>query len=201
MHVFEKLGLKRLSLEEFKKEFRAPYMAFYRKFTNEPKEKIDALYLQGISSLKRPKLFPVKKTLEFLNRKRKKLAILSSYPQRKLEEEIKYHRLRKLFIDVTSGVHNKAEAIIVLMERNGFLTRETGYVGDMDYDVEVGKKAKVITIAVLWGWQTKERLVSAKPDFLIDRLSVREMKKIISQATQKVAFLFKTSPIFFEVFF
>ena len=80
MAVFGKLGLKRLSWEEFRQKFKAPYMDFYRKFTQEPKAKIDDLYLQEIRSFERPKLFSgVKEVLEFLNKKGKKLAILSSY--------------------------------------------------------------------------------------------------------------------------
>lgn len=183
MNVFGKLGLKRrLNLEEFKREFRAPYMDFYRKFTKAPRERIDSLYLQEIRSLEKPKPFPrVKELLEFLNKKGKKLAILSSYPQGTLEEEIEYHGFQKFFLDIVGSAHNKAKAMAVLMERNGFLAQQTAYVGDMAYDIEVGKTAKVTTIAVSWGYQPKEKLLLSAPDFLIEDL--RKIKKIISQAT------------------
>jgi len=180
MNVFGKLGLERLSLEEFKREFRAPYMLFYKKFTNESKERIDRLYQQEIRLAKRSEPFPeVKELLEFLIKNGKKLAILSSYPRERLEEEIRYHGLQKFFIDVITS-HNKMRAMTTLMKRNGLLAEETAYIGDMDYDVEVGKKARVITIAVSWGFQTKERLLLARPDFLIEKLNVEEIKRVIS---------------------
>ncbi len=179
MNVFEKLGLKKLSLEEFKREFRAPYIAFYRKFTQASKTKIDSLYLQEISLLKRSKLFPgIKELLEFLNKKRKKLAILSSYPQEKLREEVEYYGLQEFFVEVIGSVHSKVRALTLLMERNRFLASSTAYIGDMLYDVKAGKIAKVTTIALSWGYQSRNTLLLAKPNFIFSDL--REIKKIIS---------------------
>lgn len=179
MYVFSMLGLKGLTLEKFKEEFMAPYMDFYRKFTQESKTRIDELYLEKIRSLGRPKLFPgVKELLGFLFEKGKKLAILSSYPQETLLEETKHHGIKELFLDIVGSAHDKASAMATLMERNGFLPEETAYIGDMIYDIEVGKIARVTTIALSWGYQSKSKLLSAQPDFVLSNL--REINKIIS---------------------
>jgi len=188
MYIFRKLGLRTLSVEEFKKEFSLPYMGFYEKFTTAPKEEIDRLFLQAIHLLEGPKPFPgAKELLEFLSGKQIRLAILSSNPQEKLEEEVKDYGFQEFFINIKGSVHDKTEEISKLMERNGFLAQETAYVGDMIHDIEAGKKAKVTTIAISWGgyqtYQTKEELRAEKPDFLIDDLS--KIKKIVSCATQK----------------
>lgn len=177
MAVFRELGLKRLSWEEFRQEFKAPYMDFYRKFTaTVPKCRIDSLYLQKIRSFKKPKLFPgVKEVLEFLNKKGKKLAILSSYPEQTLLEEIEHHGIQGLFLDVVGGAHDKVSAMATLMERNDFLAFSTAYVGDMVYDIRIGKIAKVTTIALSWGYQTRSRLLSAQPDFVLS-----DLREIIS---------------------
>jgi phosphoglycolate phosphatase-like HAD superfamily hydrolase len=53
-------------------------------------------------------------------------------------------------------------------------------VGDMTHDIDAGKKAKVITIAVSWGYQPKEKLTEENPNFLIEDLE--ELKRIIESA-------------------
>ncbi len=42
------------------------------------------------------------------------------------------------------------------------------YVGDTSGDIKEGKAAGVKTIAVTWGWHSREALAAAKPDFIID---------------------------------
>ncbi|MEJ2260231.1 MAG: HAD hydrolase-like protein [Nitrosopumilaceae archaeon] len=51
------------------------------------------------------------------------------------------------------------------------------FVGDEVRDIEAGKKAGVNTIAVSWGYNTKEALANENPDFLID--SPEDLGKII----------------------
>ena len=41
------------------------------------------------------------------------------------------------------------------------------YVGDTEVDMETGKNAKVFTVAVLWGYRSKEILSSFSPEALI----------------------------------
>src|SRR2546422_9799432 len=43
-------------------------------------------------------------------------------------------------------------------------------VGDGDTDVEAGKRAGVITCGVTYGLGSRERLLTAKPDFVVDNL-------------------------------
>ena len=52
----------------------------------------------------------------------------------------------------------------------------TYYVGDTSGDIKEGKAAGVRTIAVTWGWHSREMLAAAKPDFLID--DPEELKNI-----------------------
>jgi phosphoglycolate phosphatase len=44
-------------------------------------------------------------------------------------------------------------------------------VGDGDIDVEAGKRAGVVTCGVTYGLGSKQDLVAAKPDILIDDLA------------------------------
>lgn len=179
MNVFRKLGLKTLSLEEYKKEFTLPYMRFYHKFKRGiDKDEVDKLFFKEINSVDEPKPFQdVKAILEFLKQKDIKIAVLSSHPQEKLEKEIRDYGFQKFFVDINGSVHDKIETITEIMKRNGFEANETAYVGDMTHDIEAGKKAKVITTAVSWGYQPREKLSKESPNFLIDNL--KELKKLI----------------------
>ena len=179
MNVFKKLGLKVLSLEEYKREFTLPYMNFYHKFRKDiAKEEVDKLFFQEINLVGEPKPFPkVKEVLEFLKNKKIKIALLSSHPQEKLEKEIKNYGFQKFFIEANGSIHDKVETILEITKRNGFEPDETAYIGDMIHDIEAGKGGKVTTIAVSWGYQPKEKLLKENPNFFINDLE--ELKKIV----------------------
>ena len=52
------------------------------------------------------------------------------------------------------------------------------YVGDMTHDIDAGKKAKVMTVALDWGYQTKEALIMSCLDKLISNIS--ELSSILN---------------------
>ena len=41
------------------------------------------------------------------------------------------------------------------------------YVGDTKGDMIEGKKAGALTVAVTWGWHTREKLADASPDHMV----------------------------------
>lgn len=57
------------------------------------------------------------------------------------------------------------------LNRFGVLPAQAVIVGDGDTDVEAGKRAGVVTCGVTYGLGSKEGLIAAKPDILIDDLS------------------------------
>ncbi|MBU2589344.1 MAG: HAD hydrolase-like protein [Nanoarchaeota archaeon] len=178
MYIFEKLNLKKLSLEEFKKTFKLPYMEFYKAYTEASKKEIDTLFIEGLKQASNPKLFPsTKETLGFLKKEEIKMTLLSSHPQEKLLEELKKFDVENYFLDVTGSVHDKTQVIKEHMERNGFSVEETAYVGDMVHDILAGKEAKVTTIAISWGFQSKDKLNAENPDYLIN--NIKEIKNLI----------------------
>lgn len=64
---------------------------------------------------------------------------------------------------------NKKEKILHAMDRFGTDSDRTYYVGDTTGDIKEAKMAGVKTIAVTWGWHTKEQLAAMKPDYLFDK--------------------------------
>lgn len=177
MNVFKKLGIKTISIQEYKKEFLLPYMDFYRKFTDATKQKVDDLFFKEINLVGSPKPFPkAKSVLISLKNKGIKIILLSSHPN--VRKEVKDYDFENIFTDINSGVHNKIKVIKEIMKKNNFKSKETVYVGDMVHDIEAGKKANVKTIAVSWGYDSKEKLSKRKPDFIIENLD--EVFKIVA---------------------
>jgi len=46
---------------------------------------------------------------------------------------------------------------------------QTYYVGDTSGDIREAKTAGIRTVAVTWGWHSRERLAAALPDYLVDQ--------------------------------
>ncbi|OPY08207.1 MAG: Phosphoglycolate phosphatase [Syntrophaceae bacterium PtaB.Bin095] len=63
---------------------------------------------------------------------------------------------------------SKKEKILYAMERYGMDPDRTYYVGDTAGDVREGRAAGVRTVAVTWGWHSREKLAAAGPEFLVD---------------------------------
>ena len=179
MGIFKKLGLKVLTLEEFKKEFTLPYMEFYRKFKKDvDREELQKLYAEEIELVAKPRPFlEAKEVLEFLRQKEIKMILLSVYLQKQLEEEIEDYKFQNFFVDVNGSVYDKTEIVIEIMSKNNFKSDETIFIGDMTHDIDAGKKAGVTTVAVSYGYQSKEKLLEKNPDFLIENLG--ELKNIV----------------------
>jgi len=94
-----------------------------------------------------------------------------------LEKEINEYGFQKYFIDINGSVHDKTKTITEILKKNGFEPDKTAYIGDIVHDVEAGEKAKVITIAVSYGYQTGEMLSKEHPDFIID--DIKGLKNLI----------------------
>jgi phosphoglycolate phosphatase-like HAD superfamily hydrolase len=167
------------SLEECRRSFTLPYMNFYKKYINDPdKEKLDRIYAESFKNAW-PQPFPdAMPTLKFLEAQGIKMAVLSSHVQDYLELEIQRYFGGNCFVAVLGGVHDKEEVLGALLEENGFERSRTLYVADMVEDIVFGKKAGVLTAAVLTGYHFEDMLKAANPDFVLPDLSY--LKQIIS---------------------
>lgn len=170
--VFQQLGREPISIEEFRREFSLPYMNFWNKyFPDLTKEKQDKLFVEAIHSVGEPEPFPgMEELLMKLYDKGINMIVYSSHPQTKLDKEMLDNNFTQYFKEVLGSVHNKAECIKEILERNKFKLDETLYIGDMVHDIETSKKAGIKMLAVSWGYDTKEELLAAKPDYLVDNL-------------------------------
>jgi phosphoglycolate phosphatase len=75
------------------------------------------------------------------------------------------------FIYSKSSLFGKHKIITKIVKKHNLDKTETCYIGDEDRDIEAAKKAGVTSAAVTWGFNTKTKLVSTNPDFIIDKPS------------------------------
>ena len=80
------------------------------------------------------------------------------------------HKLTHFFSALYGAEHpgTKSAKIQRLAQDYGYPMSAVYYVGDAGTDVQQGRAAGAKTVAVTWGFQSRERLAEEKPDFLVD---------------------------------
>jgi len=83
------------------------------------------------------------------------------------------------------GVPTKPDPTIVkeILQISGISSDETLYAGDTSVDMNTATAAGLSKIGVLWGFRTKEELVAAGADFLVEK--PEEILKIIGISNSK----------------
>ena len=118
----------------------------------------------------------VEKLLETLQTRRLKLAIATNRPTRFTHIILKHLEIRGFFDYVLCAdkVPNPKPAPDVLnriLERFSLKPSEAVYVGDMVIDVQTGRRAKVKTIAVVTGSNTRKEIALAGPFKIVPEIS------------------------------
>ncbi len=184
MHVFRLHKVKEITLEQFKDEFVLPYYHFMNKYLPDTdvaqlKKEYYEHYNKQNHKLKTFK--ETKETLEFLNANKINAIVLSAKNQLFVEKDLEENNLKQFFTAIYGSVKNKSEVINEILKKHNFNPEETAYVGDMQHDIDAGKKGNVKTIAILTGYQSKSMLEKSNPDFIINNLE--ELKILIQSAS------------------
>ncbi len=118
--------------------------------------------------------FPnVLETLHYLHEKGYTLTIASSRSHRSLMEFVEDMHLEKIIPyvlgadDVTEAKPNP-EPVLKTLEAFGCKPEDAMVVGDTWYDIEMGRRAGVRTCGVTYGNGTRQELMDAGADWLID---------------------------------
>ena len=81
------------------------------------------------------------------------------------------------FFYTAKKVFGKDRTISKILKDMKLSKSDVYFVGDEVRDIEAGKKTGIKTIAVSWGYNTKDALAKEHPDYLID--SPLELEKIV----------------------
>lgn len=136
-----------------------------------------------ISLLKYSRLFPgVAKLLAGLKFKGYKLAVASNRPTRFSRILIRHLGIEKYFDYALCSdrlKYGKPHPLILnrIIRRFSLKPQQALYVGDMVIDVQAGKRAKIKTIIVTTGSNTKKEVKKEKPYWIISR--IRGLTKIL----------------------
>ena len=98
------------------------------------------------------------------------LAIITAGRTETVRNHLIHHGVSDSVTRITGGEKglSKEEAILVNLEHFEATASESFMVGDAVSDIRHGKAAKVKTIGVSWGFQSRELLSGEAPDVLVD---------------------------------
>ena len=81
------------------------------------------------------------------------------------------YNLMGCFHDVLGSDVNlsKEEKILFALDKFNIAKENAYYIGDTTGDIREAKAVGIRTLAVTWGWHSREKLVAVHPDYVIDR--------------------------------
>jgi phosphoglycolate phosphatase-like HAD superfamily hydrolase len=182
--VLEVLSLKaspqQISFEDFRKQWKLPYMDFYHKFLpNFSIEEQTIFYKRILPKFEKDKLYPGMDKLikELLGQKIKCFIISSDYPET-LFRQIDVFGLKKSFFkEIIDSSHNKTVDVQNLIKKYNFNLNKTIFIGDSNHEIESAKENQIKSCGVTWGLSDEDNLFIFKPDFMAHNLL--ELEKIL----------------------
>jgi phosphoglycolate phosphatase len=141
-----------------------------------PKRRVPALISRG-TGLMRGNITRLRmidgmtEVLTELRRHVHSFGILTSNATANVDLFLRTHGLREQFdfISSTSKLTGKSKHLKAIRKTFSLRTEEILYIGDELRDVRASQKAGVPIAAVTWGFNSRESLAAAEPDFLFDQ--------------------------------
>lgn len=155
------------------------YAAVYRRIFDELKRPLAVKCFDGVSE-----------TLRQLHADGYGMAIASSRSHSSLDEYVSQYDFDDVFSAIVGGndvEHGKPapDAVLTICRRLGWKPAETLVIGDAVYDIEMGRNAGAQTCAVTYGNQSREQLVTSRPDILTDNIT--ELMPVLAGVSPEVA--------------
>jgi phosphoglycolate phosphatase len=99
------------------------------------------------------------------------LAVVSSTPSPYIKKYLKQRGVLQIFHDILGSdlYLSKSERIKNLLKKYGLLSSEAIFVTDTLEDINEAKECEVNSVAVTWGFESRENLERGKPLAIVDR--------------------------------
>jgi len=99
------------------------------------------------------------------------LAVISSNGSRTISKMLERFGFDRFFQEILGSdfLFSKKDKIAHALSKYGIDRERTFYIGDTTGDILEAREAGVRTVAVTWGWHSREKLVAVHPDFLVDK--------------------------------
>jgi phosphoglycolate phosphatase len=98
------------------------------------------------------------------------LLVVSSNESSSIKESLELFHYNGYFQEILGSdfMFSKKEKILYAIKKYHVAPHDIYYIGDTTGDIKEGKQAGIKTVGVSWGWHSKEKMASAKPDYLFD---------------------------------
>jgi HAD superfamily hydrolase (TIGR01549 family) len=107
------------------------------------------------------------------------LGIVTSNSKRNVKKFLKRNKIDVFdYVRAGSGIFRKTYAIRMALFVNNLQKSDVMFVSDEIRDIEAARKVGVTAVAVTWGLNSKEGLLRAKPDFIVD--TGEELMKLLA---------------------
>jgi phosphoglycolate phosphatase len=177
--VLEEYRVPKLTVQQFRTEFVLPLSRFYGRFVpGVPFVQIDERYHKHFASY-RDSVSLLPGAREFLNycaEAGMHLFVLSTMQPELFDAQAARLGIRHYFTRAYTGVKDKTETILSLLEQNQLEPAETMLVGDMVHDLEAARQGGLMAVAVRTGFDTVEKLAGNDPEAIVrDLISLRRL--------------------------
>lgn len=178
--VFEEVGVKPISTQELKENWRQPYMDFFNQYApNLTLEEEQRLYKKWLLVAPEFQTFPgIVALIKECQSQGKNMFVLSADFIETLLPEIEKFDLKGTFVEVIGNSHDKTADLLKLVSKHKLELAGTIFIGDTNHEIETAREIGILSGAVTWGWTTKEKLVVLKPDYLFENLE--EMRRVLN---------------------
>lgn len=185
--VFQKAGVKELTLDEFRVEFQLPFNSFYKRFL--PDVEMDQLEEWFHGSFRRLQdlvegLPHAREFLRFCRDRHVNTFLLSTVSHEHYEKQADKTGFGEYIRTVYTGVWDKRKKIHDLISAHSLRLDETLFIGDMEHDIETAKHGGVKSCGVLTGYNKMHQLKAAEPDVLVEHLG--ELREMLAASGMKI---------------
>ncbi|MDD5199937.1 MAG: HAD family hydrolase [Terrimicrobiaceae bacterium] len=182
--IFREYGRNELTREEFRASFRLPYSEFYAELLPEATlEGLQPLYEKFFAGLHDDVgLMPgALEFIEFCGRSGRRIFLLSTIKASHFDAQARRLGVRDAFEHPYVDVMDKRGKIREILATHALDPGETAFVGDMVHDIETARHGGVLSIAVLTGFDSLEKLAPAGPDVIVTGLAA--LQKLLGGMT------------------
>ncbi len=173
-NVLYRLGSNfKITKDYLRKNYKPDYMDFYKKLgINASRKEMNRLYKEEFlrSKIKPKMLAHAKEILEWLNSNDKKIFVVSTHPMELLKKESEDYGLSHLIEKFYADSIKKEDDIDEIIKSCNCDRKKVIFVGDTFVDIDAGKAAGVITVAVLTGYQDIKTIKIHNPEFIMDNI-------------------------------
>jgi phosphoglycolate phosphatase len=174
-HVLSIYGVSPLDREGFRLRFRLPYRDFYAEMLpGVPLEELEVHFRKAFSDSTAPvTILPhAREKLEWCRAHGVRAFVLTSMDSEAFEKQLVDLGLTDFFEATYSGVLDKRERILGILETHRLAPAESAFIGDMTHDIDTARHGNLTSIAVLTGYTHAGALAESKPDLTVPDLDV-----------------------------